>query len=249
MKTTINLLLVCLLLLPIMGFGKCFVTISPCLEGPSPFAKMTSCSPLMPFTNVLIPPSCGSLSGTDYCHTFNTCGSCNISPSSMSLLSGYIPPAGQCVYDVFLLENCLPNGICILDTVIVNVDPICIIIGDDTYLTPVDSMVVLYPNPVANDSTIGQSTLNPCDLTIIEPVSSGSLMMMGQNCDLVYTPNPGFSGTDSFIYEICSNGFCNSGVVTIYVSNTVPTVSEWGMILTSLLLLLLGSKKIVEIPI
>lgn len=253
MKTTIKLLLLILLSIPITGFGKCFVTISPCV-GSFPFAptapnaKVFSTGyPIMPYTGVLIPPSCGTLVDTIYTNTFTGCGMCTLTSGSASLTTGYTPPAGQCIYDAFLVENCLPNGPCLLDTVIVTFTTICLEIEEDTYLAPVDSTVMLAPNPVSNDRFFGIPQLDPCDLTVIEPVANGTLMMMGPSCDLVYTPNLGFSGVDTFIYEICSGGTCNSGVVSIYVTNAIPTISEWGLILTGLMLLLFGSKKIMEL--
>ncbi len=253
MKTTFYLLLFLLLSIPITGFGKCFVTISPCV-GPSPFAPtasnakvLTTGYPIMPYTGVLIPPSCGTLVDTIYTNTFTGCGACTLTSGSSSLTTGYTPPAGHCIYDAFLVENCLPNGPCLLDTVIVTFVTQCLEIEEDTYLAPVDSTVMLVAHPVLNDRVFGIPQLDPCDLTVIEPVSNGTLMMMGSSCDLVYAPNPGFSGVDTFIYEICSAGVCNSGVVSIYVTNAIPTLSEWGLILTGLMLLLFGSKQILEL--
>ena len=39
--------------------------------------------------------------------------------------------------------------------------------------------------------------------------------------NLTYTPNPGFSGTDTFTYQVCdSGGNCSTGTVTVVVLNT-----------------------------
>ncbi len=44
--------------------------------------------------------------------------------------------------------------------------------------------------------------------------------------NLTYTPNPGFSGTDTFTYQVCdSGGNCSTGTVTVVVLNTNPVLT------------------------
>ena len=63
-----------------------------------------------------------------------------------------------------------------------------------------------------------------------------------------YTPKPGFSGVDSFRYEVCNGTTCSAATVTITVRNGVsppppqpnpiPTLGEWGQIIMMLMMLL-----------
>jgi hypothetical protein len=44
-----------------------------------------------------------------------------------------------------------------------------------------------------------------------------------------YTPNPGYTGSDSFVYEICDNGvpkLCDTAAVNITITPAGPTVLE-----------------------
>src|SRR5208282_4462094 len=43
---------------------------------------------------------------------------------------------------------------------------------------------------------------------------------------VTYTPNPGFSGTDTFTCQVCdSGGNCSTGTVTVVVLNTNPVLT------------------------
>ena len=44
--------------------------------------------------------------------------------------------------------------------------------------------------------------------------------------NLTYTPNPGFTGTDTFTYQVCdSGGNCSTATVTVVVLNTNPVLT------------------------
>ncbi|MCW3785920.1 Ig-like domain-containing protein [Plebeiibacterium sediminum] len=61
-------------------------------------------------------------------------------------------------------------------------------------------------------------------LKILSDVTNGTTSIDLQNAIITYVPNNGYSGTDSFTYEICDNeGACASGVISILVSNEAPT--------------------------
>ncbi len=61
-------------------------------------------------------------------------------------------------------------------------------------------------------------------LKIISDVTNGTTSIDLQNAIITYVPNNGYSGADSFTYEICDHeGACASGVISILVSNEAPT--------------------------
>ena len=81
---------------------------------------------------------------------------------------------------------------------------------------------------------------------------NGSVVFNGDGT-ATYTPNPGFVGTDTFNYTVCTVASqtnptpgCASAKVTIAVSavsgatNAIPTLSEWSLILLSSLVAMLG---------
>jgi gliding motility-associated-like protein len=69
------------------------------------------------------------------------------------------------------------------------------------------------------DENIDLSSLN-----ILIDVSNGSTALDVENSQITYTPQSGFSGTDSFTYEICDEeDSCSSAVVSIIVSNEAPS--------------------------
>jgi large repetitive protein len=60
--------------------------------------------------------------------------------------------------------------------------------------------------------------------TPITPPTNGTVVI-NSNGNIVYTPNPGFEGTDTFIYEICDDGtpvLCDQATVTVTV---IPDVN------------------------
>ena len=71
------------------------------------------------------------------------------------------------------------------------------------------------------DPNVGQTLGLP---TIVTPSPNGTATV-NPDGTVTFTPTPGFTGTTTFTYQVCDNGFaaaCNSAVVTIVVSPT-PT--------------------------
>jgi hypothetical protein len=63
--------------------------------------------------------------------------------------------------------------------------------------------------------------------------------------NVTYTPNPGFTGTDSFTYQVCdSGGNCATGTVTVLVvgTNAVPAFNA------QLSLALVSGQPVVSFP-
>jgi uncharacterized repeat protein (TIGR01451 family) len=85
---------------------------------------------------------------------------------------------------------------------------------DDSYSTSENTPLnVAAPGVLANDTDIDNSTLKA--LVVSNP-SNGTLAL-NQNGSFLYTPNAGFSGTDSFTYK-ANDGELDSNVATVTIS-------------------------------
>ncbi len=88
--------------------------------------------------------------------------------------------------------------------------------GDDSATTAQDSAVTI--DVAANDSD-PDGDLDPATVSVTGQPASGTVTCTNGSC--VYTPNPSFTGTDSFTYQICdAGGRCDAATVTITVSAT-----------------------------
>lgn len=72
-------------------------------------------------------------------------------------------------------------------------------------------------NPAAITLTAASANSNPLTYTIVAQPANG--MLSGSGADRVYTPNPEFSGTDSFTFRV-SDGQQNSNVSTVSINVT-----------------------------
>lgn len=124
----------------------------------------------------------------------------------------YTPPpgfAGRDLYQYTVCDDGVPV-LCSTGLVTVLVDPVAV---DDAATTPVDTAVTI--DVVAND----RGTVLPPDVTV--PPANGTVALVGGA--LVYTPAPGFVGTDTFTYQVCAadvSPACASAVVTVVVTGT-----------------------------
>ena len=85
---------------------------------------------------------------------------------------------------------------------------------DDRATTPLNTPIVV--NVLANDTLNGATTPN-----VVANPANGTVIV---NLDgsIEYRPNIGFTGTDTFVYELCNpQGNCDSATVTIEVVNTI----------------------------
>ena len=85
---------------------------------------------------------------------------------------------------------------------------------DDRTTTPLNTPIVV--NVLANDTLNGATTPN-----VVANPANGTVIV---NLDgsIEYRPNTGFTGTDTFVYELCNpQGNCDSATVTIEVVNTI----------------------------
>jgi hypothetical protein len=141
----------------------------------------------------------------------------------------YTPEAGYTGDDAFAYEICDSSGLC--DTATVNITV------SGTNAAPAaknDSATTSQDKPVdidvaAND-TDADGNLDPTSAnTACDGCSTPSHGTLTNNGDgtFTYEANPGFTGADSFVYEICDDGaLCDTATVTVNVTvkttNTAP---------------------------
>jgi hypothetical protein len=86
-----------------------------------------------------------------------------------------------------------------------------------------DGAVLL--NVLANDTDVDGDALT---VTAVTPAANGAVVIAADGLTLTYTPNPNFSGADSFSYMISDgNGGTASALVTVMVAggNSAPTAN------------------------
>jgi len=159
---------------------------------------------------------------TDVTATFN-CG-LNILPTPGCIQ--YIPLPGFFGPEVLTITGCDDTGQC--ETVIVNVTvqedctnptnnpPVAV---DDAATTPQNTPVTIIV--LANDF---DPDGNPISITATTPPSHGTITPNASGTGFIYTPNTGYTGFDSFTYQICDNqGLCDVATVTIEITDDCPS--------------------------
>ncbi len=167
--------------------------------------------------------------------TTNTaCATCSTTSDGALVNNGdgtflYTPNANFNGSDGFTYEVCDTLGSC--DTAAVSItvssvnDPPVAV--DDVSGTTVDVAVII--DVVANDTDVDgnldASSANTSCATCTT-TSDGSLANNGDGT-FTYTPDPGFSGSDGFTYEVCdADVACDTATVSITVSTGVPATLE-----------------------
>ncbi|MFK7755460.1 MAG: Ig-like domain-containing protein, partial [Flavobacteriales bacterium] len=142
----------------------------------------------------------------------------------------YEPDPGYSGPDSFVYEVCdegfpAPGGLCDQATVTITVNevnesPIAV---DDEDSTQEDTDVTT--DVLDNDSDPG-GALNPTTVTILTDPTNGDVTV-NPDGTITYTPDAGFLGEDTYVYQVCDNGVpapveCDDATVTITVSNDSP---------------------------
>jgi len=134
----------------------------------------------------------------------------------------YTPTIGFSGIDTLTYQICDNDGLC--DTAVLNVAVNTLappVANDDAASTAVDTPVTI--DALGNDSDT-DGTLDPTTLTLTSSPLSGTVTRIDPATGAItYAPNAGFSGTDTFIYQVCDNDvLCDTATVTITVT-TPPT--------------------------
>jgi PKD repeat protein len=127
--------------------------------------------------------------------------------------------------DSFVYGICDILGLCDTATVTITVDAVNDppVANADTATTTEDTPVII--DVAANDSD-PDGNLDPNSANENSTPSNGTLDNNGDGT-CTYTPNSGFTGPDSFTYQICDlEGLCDTASVSITVNPSAPNIFE-----------------------
>jgi hypothetical protein len=126
----------------------------------------------------------------------------------------YTPVFGSGGTFSFQYEACDGDGACDAATVTVTVAAITVA-QDDTQGTPQGVTVVFTAS--ANDAAGNGTWARETFVVITQPANGVARTLGGGR--IRYTPDAGFTGTDSFVYQACDTaGSCDTATVTVNVS-------------------------------
>ncbi len=137
----------------------------------------------------------------------------------------YTPNAGFNGQDTIIVSVC-DNGlplpaICINDTLIITVTPV-----NDGPNATIDIATTTENNSVVisilTNDTDSDGNIDTTSVTIIDSPSNGTVTVDPITGAITYTPNTGFTGTDTLIYQVCDDGtplpeLCDTAIVIITV--------------------------------
>lgn len=136
--------------------------------------------------------------GLYYVSTGNLIDSVQVPAAGATEFEFSLPP-GQAV---FLMQNGGGYG---ADYQVIPVAlPVELIANDDAAITSFNTSVAI--DVLANDSIDGEvPTTSDVNVSLFDPPSNGTAEVQPDG-SFIYTPNPGFYGTDTFEYEITATG-------------------------------------------
>jgi endonuclease I len=138
----------------------------------------------------------------------------------------YNPPADLVGEDSFSYTICVPGDSdrCSTATVIINIgDAGSPVAADDSYQTSEDGSYTII-NHLDNDQVVDNA-----EVTEVVSDSGNATVSLEEDGSIVYTPNQGFSGTDTFTYTLCDDDEtpnCSTATVTMTVNDTGAPVAN-----------------------
>ena len=132
----------------------------------------------------------------------------------------YTPAVGFSGIDTFTYTACDADNQCITQTVTVTVQPVGR--NDETVAEPGKPVVIIV---LGNDPAAPSLTV-----VSVSPPGHGTAVLNADGT-ITYTPEPGFTGTDTFTYTACdAAGQCITQVVTIKVQELPDTGANTGVL-------------------
>ena len=134
----------------------------------------------------------------------------------------YTPKPGFSGIDNFTYTVCNTDAtpVCDTTTVKVTVTPKAV---DDAYTTPQNTPKTL---PILTND---KGNFDLSTLKILTPVAHGTTVINSDGT-VTYKPDPGYSGSDSFKYEICDKTSptpqCTTAIATITITPNIPPVAQ-----------------------
>ncbi|WP_313255174.1 Ig-like domain-containing protein [Stenotrophomonas sp.] len=143
----------------------------------------------------------------------------------------YTPAPGFAGTDTFtyrICENGNPAN-CATATVTITVLPNEIEAKDDADTTEPNTPVT---TPVTGNDTTTGIPLDPGSVTVVTPPANGSVVVHPDG-SVTYTPNPNFTGTDTYVYRVCDTSrptaSCDTATVVIVVKpNRIEAIDDTG---------------------
>ena len=134
----------------------------------------------------------------------------------------YSPNMATVGFDQIVYELCDDQGEC--STAIVDIE-----IFDNTIVPIVDVFTFAtssFSGNVISNDVVSFSASNNYDVILVSGPSNGVLNLQ-TNGDFIYTQNPGFTGKDYFVYEICdmTNNICAETSVALHAIE-IPTDAD-----------------------
>ena len=152
-------------------------------------------------------------------------GTATLDPAMFGIIT-YSPISGFVGMDTLVYEVCDDFGHCGQATVYITVSsttPI-IIAENDAASTNMDTPVII--DVLMNDTYSGALNLS----VSIGTVAANGIAQVTATGSIIYTPDPGFIGTDVFTYLLCDDmGVCDEGIVFITVAEPVTTSGYYGV--------------------
>ncbi|WP_299060350.1 Ig-like domain-containing protein [uncultured Polaribacter sp.] len=137
--------------------------------------------------------------------------------------------------DSIIYQICDSNGDCALATVMLTINPVddAPVANNDPATVDEDETVNI---PVLTNDDFGPDTPSNGPINVTTPPTNGIAVVNDGGTpndptdDTVdYTPNPDYSGPDSFVYQICTfNGVCDTATVNVTVTpdNDLPVATN-----------------------
>ena len=143
----------------------------------------------------------------------------------------YTPRAGTSGVDTFVYQVCdtsTPTPVCASATVTVTVTNV-VTANDDASSTPQNTPVT---TPVLSNDTVSNNgaPLNPASVTVTTAPLHGTTSVNTTTGAVTFTPTTGYTGTDTYRYQVCDGStptpVCATATVTITVGGNVVTATN-----------------------
>ncbi|WP_408952121.1 DUF6923 family protein [Lysobacter sp. Hz 25] len=135
-------------------------------------------------------------------------------------------PAGTYTYPYTVCEVLNPSN-CATTTATVVVSAAPIVATPDTATTPQNTPVV---TPVLLNDTLNGVPIDPTQVAVTVPTPpANGTVTVNPDGTITYTPNPGFSGTDTYTYQVCETinpSNCATATVTVTVQPNQVTAED-----------------------
>ena len=143
----------------------------------------------------------------------------------------YVPNNGYTGPDSYRYRVCdtsSPEPVCVTATVKITVGPNLVVANPDAVVTAPATAISI---PVlGNDTSSTGQPLDPASVKITNTAGHGTTSVDPETGAVTYTPAAGFSGVDTFGYQVCDTSnptpVCSSTTVTVTIPNTVTAVDD-----------------------